>query len=74
MWIVSMAIGEYSVQCERSEYRLVGIVTSRTHGIYVIFTTRSFSYVSGDILLGQYGDTCDINLDECEADLVCDSR
>ncbi|EED88023.1 predicted protein [Thalassiosira pseudonana CCMP1335] len=30
-------------------------------------------YVSGDILLGQYGDTCDINLDECEADLVCDS-
>ncbi|KAL3804874.1 hypothetical protein HJC23_006646 [Cyclotella cryptica] len=30
-------------------------------------------YVSGDILLGRYGDSCDRNRDECEAHLICEA-
>lgn len=32
------------------------------------------SFVSGDILLGGFGESCDRNLNDCEAHLICDNK
>jgi hypothetical protein len=74
MSIASVTIGELQkmyLWCEISNQPLDFLQppfsTSTNH--YLFFN----SYVSGDLLLGGFGESCDRNRNDCEVHLICDS-
>ena len=46
----------------------------KSQGCFIHSLYFSYSYVSGNILLGGYGESCDRVLDDCEAHLTCDIK
>ena len=65
MWIVLETIGKFIIKTFNESFN----VESKS----IISFNHSYSFVSGDILLGGYGESCDRRLDDCEPHLTCDN-
>jgi hypothetical protein len=66
MLIVLATIGE----CER----YVFVFNHVFHSLFSLSCHHNYSYVSGDLLLGGFGESCDRNRNDCEPHLVCDNK